>query len=134
MFIKNFFIFLFFILQNSQVRVLSVVVITKSSNKKMWLGAYHSHNIAKLESSLYKGAALVVTGSDSPPSPGSISGHRFQVRCPAIRISGTSAGPWCGPIADETHTSTHQRITATPTRRHVPASHTTQHPGKEESN
>lgn len=73
----------------------------------------------------------MVAGGDSPPSPGGIPGHRIQVRRAAIgRVSETTAGPGCGTIADEAHTSTHQWITATPTRRHVPTSHATQHPEK----
>lgn len=85
----------------------------------------HSHNIAELEPRLYKGAALVVAGGNSPPSPGGIPGHRIQVRRAAI---GCVSGPGCGTIADEAHTSTHQWIAATATCRHVPTSHATQHP------
>lgn len=82
-----------------------------------------SHNIAELEPRLYKSAALMVAGGDGSSSPGGIPGHRFRMHRVAVgRISG------CGAITDEAHTSTHQRITTTPTRRHVSTSHAAQHP------
>jgi len=92
------------------------------SVKKVEFDGANSHNIAELEPCLNEGAALVVAGGDGSSSSGSVSGHRFQLR-PA-----TVGGPGCGTISGEAHTSTHQRIAATPTRGHVSTSHATQHP------
>jgi len=80
----------------------------------------NSHNIAELEPCLNEGTALVIAGGDGSSSSGSVSGHWFQLR--------PVGGPGCGAISGEAHTSTHQRIAATPTRGHVSTSHATQHP------
>lgn len=73
-----------------------------------------SHDIAKLESCLYEGTALMVAGGNSPPTSSISWGIRRHERIFAML---TEARTW-----------THKRATTTPTRRHMPATHASQHP------
>lgn len=86
----------------------------------------NSHDIAEFNTCLHKGAALVITSCDRSAPSSSVSLH---IRWYCSNIVRISRGPWSG-ISCEARTSTHQRAAATPTRRHVPASHATQHPVK----
>lgn len=86
----------------------------------------NSHDIAEFNTGLHKGAALVITSCDRSAPSSSVSLH---IRWYCSNIVRISRGPWSG-ISCEARTSTHQRAAATPTRRHVPASHATQHPVK----
>lgn len=86
----------------------------------------NSHDIAEFNTGLHKGAALVITSCNRSAPSCSVSLH---IRWYCSNIVRISRGPWSG-ISCEARTSTHQRAAATPTRRHVPASHATQHPIK----
>lgn len=89
----------------------------------------NSHDIAEFNTCLHKGAALVITSCNRSAPSSSVSLH---IRWYCSNIVRISRGPWSG-ISCEARTSTHQRAAATPTRRHVPASHATQHPAKKKA-